>query len=282
MKLSGSNYGMPGQRLEDALAFHAEVGFRAMELTVLPDYATALEGLDADARRRARALFTHYGIVCSGVANFQTLTDPDPDTTGPILARHRAAIELAADLSLDESPPVVVFFSGGRVDQWPDARDLLVGRIAALADYAHARGVVMAMKAHALGCVSRPYQLVDLFEQVGSPAFRFCFDMSHYEVQGLSIEQALYPLLALSAHTEVKASIGRAPDQEYMIPGEPQTQSDFRGQFSAMRALGYRGYIVPEMSVHVMRRPGYDPYAALRLSHRALTDVLRDVGIEDS
>ncbi len=163
-----------------------------------------------------------------------------------------------------------------------EARELLIERIAALADYAHAHGVVMAMKAHALGCVSRPYQLVDLFEQIGSPAFRFCFDISHYEVQGLSLEQALYPLLALSAHTEVKASIGRAPDQEYMIPGEPNTQSDFRGQFSAMRALGYRGYIVPEMSVHVMRRPDYDPYAALRLSHRALTDVLRDVGIEDS
>ena len=78
----------------------------------------------------------------------------------------------------------------------------------------------MAMKAHALGCVSRPHHLVDLFEQVGSPAFRFCFDMSHFEVQGLSIEQAMYPLLALSAHAEVKASIGRAPNQEYMIPGE--------------------------------------------------------------
>jgi hypothetical protein len=94
--------------------------------------------------------------------------------------------------------------------------------------------------------------------------------MSHYEVQGLSIEQAMYPLLALSAHVEVKASIGQAPNQEYMIPGESGTQSDFVGQFKAMSKLGYRGYVVPEMSVHVMRRPTYNPYAALRLATQSL------------
>jgi sugar phosphate isomerase/epimerase len=151
-----------------------------------------------------------------------------------------------------------------------------VERVAELAEFAQRQGVVLAMKAHANGCVSRPHHLVELFEQVGSAAFRFCFDMSHYEVQGLSIEQAMYPLLALSAHTEVKASIGRAPDQEYMIPGEPGTQSDFAGQFRAMRKLGYRGYVVPEMSVHVMRRPRYDPYAALRLATESLRALLRD------
>jgi inosose dehydratase len=174
-----------------------------------------------------------------------------------------------------------VFYSGGRVEDWPAARARLVNRIGALAEFARSHGVILAMKAHALGCVHRPHHLVDLFEQVGSPAFRFCFDMSHFEVQGLSIEQALYPLVALSAHCEVKASIGRAPDQEYMIPGEAGTQSDFAGQFRAMRQLGYRGYLVPEMSVHVMRRLDYDPYAALRLAKEALGTTLREVGVED-
>ena len=171
----------------------------------------------------------------------------------------------------------MVFFSGGQVDDWPAARERLVNRIGELAAFASAHGVTLAMKGHANGCVSRPYQLVDLFEQVGSPSFRFCFDMSHYEVQGLSIEQAMYPLLALSAHTEVKASIGRAPNQEYMIPGESDTQSDFAGQFAAMRRLGYEGFLVPEMSVHVMRRANYDPYASLRLAKDALSTILRQV-----
>ena len=103
--------------------------------------------------------------------------------------------------------------SGGVVSDWPAARERLVDRVGELAEFASAHGVVLAMKAHANGCVSRPHHLVELFEQVGSRAFRFCFDMSHYEVQGLSIEQAMYPLLALSAHIEVKASIGQAPNR---------------------------------------------------------------------
>jgi len=274
MKLSGSNYGMPNLSLDAALAFHAEVGYRAIEITVLSSYATALERLGATERRRAREQLRHYGVTCSGIANFESLVDPDPLTTTTILARHRAAIDLAVELATEDWVPRVAFYSGGIVDEWPMARERLVDRVGELAEYARGRGVVLAMKAHALGCVSRPYQLVDLFEQIGSPSFRFCFDMSHYEVQGLSIEQAMYPLLPLSAHVEVKASVGRAPHQEYMIPGEPNVQSDFVGQFRAMRQLGYDGYLVPEMSVHVMRRPTYDPYGALRLAYTSLTAAL--------
>jgi len=275
MQLSGSNYGMPQLSLEQALDFHAELGLHAMELTVLPGYATALENLAGDDRGAARKKFEQRGIVCTGVANFQTLTDPDAESSALVMDRHRAAVELAVELAQPDQQPLVVCMSGGVVSDWPDARERLVERVAELAEFARGHGVVLAMKAHANGCVSRPHQLVDLFEQVGSPAFRFCFDMSHFEVQGLSIEQAMYPLLALSAHTEVKASIGRAPDQEYMIPGETGTQSDFAGQVAAMRTLGYRGYLVPEMSVHVMRRPNYDPYAALRLATESLTALLQ-------
>jgi inosose dehydratase len=275
MQLSGSNYGMPNLSLDEALAFHAELGLRAMELTVLPGYATALEHL-ANEPSAVRSTFKQHDIACSGVANFQTLTDPDSESTSAVMAHHRGAIELAVELAQDGQQPLVVFMSGGVVSDWPAARERLVNRVGELAEYASARGVVLAMKAHANGCVSRPHHLVELFEHVGSSAFRFCFDMSHYEVQGLSIEQAMYPLLALAAHVEVKASIGQAPNQEYMIPGESGTQSDFAGQFKAMSKLGYGGYVVPEMSVHVMRRPDYDPYASLRLATHTLSALIQD------
>jgi inosose dehydratase len=281
MKLSGSNYGMPTLTLDEALAFHAELGLRAMELTVLPNYATALELLAPSGPRAILDQFKRYGIACSGIANFQNLTDADGDETTTVMARHRQAIDLAVQLTQGDQRPVVVFFSGGGPADWPAARQRLIDRIGELAEYARSKGVVMAMKAHALGCVRLPHHLVDLFEQVGSPGFRFCFDMSHYEVQGLSIEQAMYPLLALSAHTEIKASIGTAPQQEYMIPGEPNTQSDFLGQFKAMKRLGYQHYLVPEMSVHVMRRPTYDQYASLRLARESLAATLRAVGVVD-
>jgi sugar phosphate isomerase/epimerase len=274
VKLSGSNYGMPAVPIEPALAFHAELGLGAIEISVLPGYATALEGWTADERRRVVRLLRDHRLEVSGVADFQSLVDPDQAAAESVLAHHRGAIDLAADLAWGSAPPILAFMSGGRVDEWPATRARLIDRIGALAEHARARGVTLALKAHASGAVSRPHHLVDLVEQIGSPAFRLCFDMSHFEVQGLSIDQAMRPLLALAAHVEVKASIGRAPDQRYMIPGEPGTQSDFPAQLRAMAELGYRGYLVPEMSVHVYRRPDYDPYAALRLACATLAALI--------
>lgn len=279
MRLSGSNYGLPALPLAAAAAITAEIGYRALELTVLPGYATAISGFDAAARRDARGTLRRHGLALSGVALFQTLTDPDASATEPVLTNHRAAIDLAVDLTEGDAPPPLACYSGGTVSDWPAARGRLIDRLGDLAAYAQGRGVTLALKAHALGCVSRPYQLIDLIEQVGSPAFRLCFDMSHFEVQGLSLAQALLPLVPLAAHAEVKASIGRAPDQEYLIPGEVGAQSDFVGQFRAMRVLGYAGWLVPEMSVHVQRRPDYDSVAALRLAHAALTRALADAGV---
>src|ERR1051326_9095439 len=134
MRLSGSNYGMPQLSLDEALAFHAEVGFRAMELTVIPGYTTDLSGWSASDRRQVRASFERHGVVCSGVANFQSLIEPEPAAAELILARHRAALDLASELAFESTPPVVVFYSGGQTGDWPAARDVLVERIAGLAD----------------------------------------------------------------------------------------------------------------------------------------------------
>src|SRR5262249_13043602 len=105
MRLSGSNYGMPSFAIDEALAFHAEGGFRAMELTVLPSYARPWERLAAGERKGVGALFRQHGIACRGIANFQSLVDPDPAVAEPILARHRGAVDLAVDLATGDTPP---------------------------------------------------------------------------------------------------------------------------------------------------------------------------------
>jgi sugar phosphate isomerase/epimerase len=187
---SGDRLGV-GRAVERVLAFHAEIGCSAVELTVLPGYATALERLDAAERARVRGLLRRPGLTCSGIANIQRLTDPDPAAAAAVLARQRAGIDLAVELATGDPPPPVVCFAGGAPDEWPAARERLIERLGALAEHARSRGVTLAFKAHVASAVRRPAQLLDLFEQIGSPALRFCFDMSHYETQGLSIEQAL-------------------------------------------------------------------------------------------
>lgn len=272
MQISGANYGMPEVPLEDVLAFHRELGLRAIEITVLPRYTTSIERQDREEVRRWRELLRQHEMEVSAVAIFENLGDTDEEAVAARLARHRRTIDLAVDLAAGDRPPFVACMPGGAVGTWEQVKERLAERIAGLAEYARQRGVVLAMKAHAITATDYPHKLIWLFEQVGSPSFRFCFDYSHFEVLGLSIEQAMLPLLNLSPYIEAKATRGRSPDHEYMIPGEGV--SDFVAQFRLMKALRYDGYVTPEISVHVQRRPNYDPYAALRLAVETLRNAL--------
>ena len=58
MQLGCSTWGMPTVPIEEALAGIARIGYRGVEITVIPGYTTALEQLDAAERRRQLAAET--------------------------------------------------------------------------------------------------------------------------------------------------------------------------------------------------------------------------------
>jgi hypothetical protein len=80
-----------------------------------------------------------------------------------------------------------------------------------------------------------------------------------------------------SAHTYVRDERGLAPDHEFLIPGQGET--DYVRYLRAMRQASYDGHIVVEISLMVQRRPGYDPIAAASQSYEVLARVFADAGI---
>ena len=77
------------------------------------------------------------------------------------------------------------------------------------------------------------------------------------------------PILApFAVHTHVKDQRGRAPDHQFLTPGEGDF--DYVRYLRAMRQAGYDGFITVEVSVMVQRRPDYDPFAAAELGYRTL------------
>lgn len=279
MKLAGSNYGAPTLPLDDVLAHCARLGFRGAELAVQPGYTTAVETLDGAARRAIAGAYRRFGLECSLVCYYGgPLSDPARGRGGE--AALRAAIDLAAELAPvgpGGTPPPVTTTSGGRPPDWEALRERIAAGIGDLCHYAARRGVSLAMKAHAGNALNLPHKLIWLLEQIDSPALSFNVDMSHYEVNGLTIRQAVPALLPHASHVHVKASRGRYPDHEFMVPGEGQ--SDFVSLFRAVAAGGYAGYLSVEISVHVQARPQYDPLEALTRSFRALSGALDEAGV---
>ena len=278
MKLGYSTWGMPKVPIDRALEHLSSLGYDGVELTVIPGYTTELSTLDAEERGRIKRLFRQYRLALPAIAAHSSLLESDPDRHAANVGWLKSAIDLAVDLTPGTDPPAVNTTPGGRPDGWEEIREVLVERTQELLEYASARGVTLAMEPHVGACIDRPDRMVWLIERVDSPFLKVNFDISHFDVMGMTIEETVPVLAPLSIHTHVKDQRGRHPDFEFLIPGEGPF--DYVRYLEAMRSAGYTGFITVEVSMMVQRRTDYDPYAAADLSYRTLSSAFEKAGIE--
>ena len=119
---------------------------------------------------------------------------------------------------------------------------------------------------------------VRLVEEIDSPYLRLNFDISHFDILGMSIEDAVSMMAPYAAHTHVKDQRGSVPDFEFLIPGEGTF--DFVTYVKAMDAAGYTGSITAEVSGMVQSRPDYDAMAGAEMCYETLDRAFREAGLE--
>jgi inosose dehydratase len=193
------------------------------------------------------------------------------------MARLKGAVDLAVELAQGDIMPVVNTTPGGKPGEWDTVRDLLVERTRELVEYSQARNVTIAMEPHVGAVIDTPEKVLQLLELVDSPYLKVNFDISHFDIVGLTIEDTVAALAPHTAHTHVKDQRGRVPNYEFLIPGEGKF--DYLTYLKAMEAHGYDGFITVEVSVMVQRRPDYDPFAAATLSYETLSRAFIEAGI---
>ncbi len=278
MKLGYSTWGMPKVPIDSALAHLAGLGFEGVELTVIPGYTTELRTLDAAARRRIRDLYREYGLDLPAIAAHTTFLEADAERHRANVDRLAGAIDLAVDLAQGPTPPAIDTTLGGRPDQWEEVRARLVERVGEVVRRAASKGVTIALEPHVGASVDRPDRVLWLLQQVNSPYLKLNFDISHFDVVGLGLEETVPVMAPHAVHTHVKDQRGRAPRHDFLIPGEGAF--DYVRYLKAMEQAGYGGYITVEVSVMVQRRPNYDPYAAADLSYKTLSEAFERAGIK--
>ena len=277
MKIGYCTWGMPTVPVDTMIPFLAQLGYDGIELTVIPGYTTELSRLDAAERRRIARMLKEYNLELPAIAAQTSMIDREPDTA----ARHRdrlfAAVDLAVDWALDGAPPAVDTTVGGVPTDWDELKPLLVERMGALVRYGEQRGVVIAAEPHVGTMLDTPARVLELVRLIDSPFLKLNFDISHFNVQGISIDESVAALAPHTVHTHVKDERGIVPDYEFLIPGEGEF--DYVAYLHAMRAHGYDGYITAEVSIMVQRRPGYDPLAAAEQTYRTLARAFEQAGI---
>lgn len=279
MQIGYCTWGMPSIPLDDAVRFLADLGFTGVEPTVIPGFTSELDTLSRQERRRLRSLFDALGLDMPAVAGHRSLLAVDTDAHAENWRRLTGAIDLCADWApvAGGTAPALDTTLGGTPGDWDGQQEFIVDRVGALVAYGAGADIVIALEPHVGSALDTPEKTLWLLEQIGSDFLKLNYDISHFDVQGMATRDTVAALGPHTVHTHVKDQRGRAPDHEFLIPGEGPF--DFVEYLHAMAGVGYDGFITAEVSFMVQERPDYDPFAAAELTFRTLAAAFRSAGM---
>lgn len=280
MKLSYSTWGMQTTPIDQAVRHCAALGFDGLELTVIPGWPTDAATLDPTERRRIRSLYDDAGIELCGLSGNVPLLLDDSAEADASEARFRTYLDLATELQRPGERLIVTTTTGGNATDWETSKGEVIERVGRLADYADGRGIMIGIEPHVGAALHRPQDVVWLVEQIASPGLTIHFDISHFNVQGIPMEESVAMIAPLSQHTHIKDERGVEPDFAFLIPGEGDM--DYVRYLNLMRDVGYDGHIVVEISLMVQARPDYDALAAATQTYEVLSQAFESAGIERS
>ncbi len=278
MKLGFSTWGMPAVPIDAIVRHLSGLGFDGVELTVLSHHTTALESLTSDERRRILNLLREHNLRLPAIAGHVSLMDEDSANHAANLHRLKQTIDLALDWAGPDGPPVIDTTAGGAPEDWDSKLDMLVERIQEAAQYAESQGVTIAIEPHVGSIIDTPDRMTEVIRRVGSDAIAVNFDISHFNVMGIGIEESVSKLAPLARHTHVKDERGVVPDFEFLVPGEGEF--DYVAYLKSMQRHGYTGFITAEISNMVQRRTPYYPLAVATQTYEVLAQAFNDAGIE--
>ena len=278
MQLGFSTWGMPNVPIDAIVRHLSGLGFDGVELTVLSHHTTALEKLENDERRRIAKLLKDHNLRLPAIAGHVSLMDEDSDSHAANLERLQRTMVLALDWASSDGPPVIDTTAGGVPEDWESKLGLLVERIQEAAAYGEKKGVTLAIEPHVGSIIDTPDRMLEVINRVDSAAVGVNFDISHFNVMGIGIEESVSAMAPHARHTHVKDERGTAPDFEFLIPGEGEF--DYVTYLKAMQRHGYTGFITAEISNMVQRRTPYYPLEVATQTYRVLSKAFTDAGIE--
>jgi sugar phosphate isomerase/epimerase len=300
---------------EEFIPALSEIGFTAIAISVVPSYpiggrtvrnAGALERLSARDRQRIKQAFKERDLKLPSIIGNQSLVHEDPQVNELAMSNLRGAVDLCVDLTLNGETPTLNTGTGGHTGDLSidSRRQMILDRLGSLVDYAGERGVVVCLEPH----VNAPVDTVErarwLVETIGSPWFQLDFDVSHFEVVGMPMDEVVPHLAPIAGAAEIKdqhyrvvssstsddgwavegngagraiAPDGQEVEFQFLLAGEGTF--DLPRYLRLMQGQGFRQPIAFEVSVQCQARPGYDALASARGIYDWMAEGWRQAGI---
>ncbi len=274
--LGFSLYGMKALPLDKALETCREIGYDCVELPLMPGWPANPEKLAFSARKELAAAVKKSGLRLSTLMENLPLLGDDK-----MHAANLQRLKLAADLAhqlVPQKPPLIETVLGGKPQEWDAGREKMAERLRDWAKIAEASNVLIAIKAHVAGALHMPADAAWLLKLVGSKFLGLAFDYSHFQLQKISLADALDTLLPHTVFIHVKDADGDAAKFQFLLPAEKENR--YAEYFKLLVEKKYRGDVVVEVSGQIHSRPGYDPVATAKKCYEPLAAAMREAGVK--
>jgi inosose dehydratase len=265
--LSIGTYSLKGMTLEDAIAQIHAIGYDGIEIATQPGFDGEPAKVPPERAKDVRRRLEESGLRLTALMEQIT---PSADEAQHLadLGRLRRVLALARRLSPRRPPLVQTVLGGG---SWEEKKELFRDRLTDWVDAAAQSRVVLAVKPHRGGALSRPEEAIWLIHELGdSPWLRMVYDYSHYAFRDMPLEDTVRTALPYTAHVVVKDAVRDGDKVVFALPGASGT-FDYPHLLRLFFDGGYRGDVCCEVSSMVSRKPDYDPVMAAKACYEAMS-----------
>ena len=248
MKYAFMTFSCPELTLDQVLALAQKYGYDGIEPRVSSEHKHGIEFESSPAtRQEARQKAKAAGIRLAGVAT--SCVYADPVKTAAMIADTHKAIDLAGDIGATR---IRVF--GGSFPETisrEQAIDGVAKALAAVADHAQQRGVVVCLETHDAWC--DPAHVAAVMQRVNHPAIGVNWDIMHPVRAALAtIEQAFDALKLWIRHVHFHDGI--TTDGILKLCPIGQGEIDHHRAVQLLKSLPYHDFLSGEWI-------GWEPYA---------------------
>ena len=275
MKLGYSTWAMPKIPIDTSIKFLSETGYDGITIATLPQFTTSINNLDIEERKRILKLSKLYSIPITSVMSFTNLMEENKES----LKNNIKFVNDSIDLANDWGTNCLITGIGGKPNELEDIQksEEFVERISELGLKAKSKGVTIALEPHVDQAVEKPDQLVELINKINMDSVKANFDISHFNVQGIDVNESIDKVLPISVACDVKDEKGVVPNWSYVAPGEGEF--DYTNYLKIMKKADYKGFITIEISFQVQANPNYDPLATAKKSYEILDRAFKEANI---
>ncbi|MGB0578752.1 MAG: sugar phosphate isomerase/epimerase family protein [Limisphaerales bacterium] len=264
-----STYGMKTLETERAIEVLGEIGYDSVEINVWSGWDADSAKLSKERRKSIRKALNNNGIKLTGVMEKLHSAGNQQQAT---MDRIRRAADLGRDLSPKHQPVLQSTLTGKK---WEEMKDVYLRQLEAWVKVAEEAKIVLAIKPHRGGALSRPSEAVWLIEKLGKPKWlRMCYDYSHYAFRDMPMAKTIKTALPYTAHIAIKDAVQKDGRIRFVNPGTSGT-IDYGNLLRMFYDGGYRGDVCCEVSGMVWNAKGYDPIVSAKQCYKQIAPAFR-------